>query len=121
MSLLDLSDVVADLSDEDALTVTRASSAPSYTNGRLDTPTTTTFTIAASVQPANSRDLERLPEGSRISDARAVFTTTELRTLGPTQSPDLVTIAGEAYEVQAVQLWANIGNYWRAVALKTGN
>ncbi len=115
-----MSDVVNALCDELALVVTR-SAASTYTGGRLDTPTTAALSISASVQPLTGRDLKRLPEGSRVSDALVLFTTTELKTSGAGQSPDLIAIGGESYEVQNVEAWGNVGSFWKAIVLKTGN
>ncbi len=113
MSFMDLSSVVDDMCDTLVLTVTR-SSASSYTAGRLDTPTASTFTITG-------KDLQRLPEGSRVSDARALFTTTELKTQGAAQSPDSVAIGGADYEVTTVEPWDTIGSFWKILALRKGN
>ncbi len=101
--------------------VTRQAPAKGYTAGRLDAPDTSTFTIDACVQPAGGRDLQRLPEGMRVMEIKAIFTATELKTAGSGQDPDLVTIDGEDYEVQKVERWAELGSYWKALALKVGN
>lgn len=114
MALFDLSQVVRDLSDEMALAVTRPA-ASTYTAGRLDTPSTTAFTIGASVQPTSGRDLKKFPEGTRISETRIVFTPTEL------MPRDLVVIDGEAFEVQGAEDWGSVGSYWKAFVRKTGH
>lgn len=98
-------------------TVTR-NTASYGSDGRLTAASPTTFSITASVQPLSGRDLQRLPEGKRTREARAVFTPTML-TPGP-NLPDQIQIDGLAWEVDSVQDWQNLGGYYRAVVLKMG-
>lgn len=120
MSLFDLVDVVDDLADLDHVTVTRRA-ASTYTAGRLDTPSTSTFGIAASVQPTSGKDLQRLPEGSRTAETRTVYTSTELRCQTAAQAPDLLTLEGESWEVQTAENWGSVGAYWKCIVQKTGD
>lgn len=110
---MDLSGVISALGTG-SYTVTRPT-ASSYTNGRLNAPSTSTFVINASVQPASGRDLQRLPEGQRSSEIKSIFTMTELRLT------DVVTIGSSTYQVQHVERWADSGNFFKALALKTGD
>ena len=112
----DMSDVV-DSFATDSYVVTRRSPS-TYTNGRLNAPTDTLLTILASVQPAEGRDLQRLPEGNRTQEVRAIYTSTELFTQGPGQDPDILAIEGYAYEVQRVEQFGMVGKYFKALALK---
>lgn len=117
---MNLADTVASLASG-TYTVTRYSASAYGTDGRLDAPTTSTFSILASVQPLTGRDLQRLPEGLRTAELLAVFTETELKTQGATQDPDSVSIDGFSYEVQTVDRWGTLGNYYRAVVAKKGH
>lgn len=112
----DMADVV-DSFATDTYVVTRRSPS-TYTNGRLDAPVNTLLSIDASVQPAMGRDLQRLPEGNRTMEVRAIYTTAELFTQGPNQDPDIIAIEGYAYEVQTVEQFGMVGNYYKALALK---
>lgn len=78
-----------------------------------------TFSILACAQPLNGRDLMRLPEGMREREAMALWTRTELRGKLADNDPDSVVIDGDTYEVTTVKRWANLGNYYRAVVVKT--
>lgn len=115
----DMSDVVESMIT-DTYAVTRRS-ASVYADGRLQDPVDQIFSINASVQPATGRDLQRLPEGTRTAEVRAIFTTSELLTQGVDQSPDVLAIEGFAYEVQTVEQWGSVGNYFKALAMKIGH
>lgn len=117
MSLTDLSGVIASLSSG-TYAVTRPAVA-AYDDGVLQEPDDdpTLFDIVASVQPATGRDLRRLPEGQDIFEVKVLFTQTELRTATfGGAGPDSVEINGESYQVQTVDRWAELGNYWRVLA-----
>jgi len=77
-------------------TVTRRG-AETVTSGLVTYAASTTFTIAASVQPPDGRVLRALPEGRHESDVRIVLTSTALRIA------DSVEIGDEAFEVFAVE------------------
>lgn len=115
----DLSDVV-DSMITDTYALTRRSPS-SYVDGRLQPSTNTVLSFSASVQPAMGRDLQRLPEGMRTAEIRAIFTTFPLLTQGAGQDPDIVAIEGDAYEVQTVEAWGNVGGFYKALALKLGH
>lgn len=117
---MDLSDVIVDLADQ-TITITRFG-AGAFVNGIAQAPSSSTFTCAASVQPANGRDLLRLEEGFRTRDVRALFVTTELRAadVAAGTAADQVELAdGTVFEVQHVEPWA-MGAFWRAVVLRIG-
>ncbi len=78
-----------------------------------------TFTCVACVQPLSGRELKRLPEGMREREAMAFWTSSELRGKLSTNDPDSIVIDGDVYEVTTVDRWANLGNYYRAVVVKT--
>jgi hypothetical protein len=95
--------------------VTRRAAGAYGADGRLDVAASTTLQIRAVAHPASGATLERLPEGKRTSDTMSVFTETELRTASPTQAPDKITIDGADYEVQTVERWSVLGNYFHVV------
>lgn len=79
--------------------------------GRVQEPSSSTFTIVAAISPASGRDLERLPEGRMDSETRTLFTATELRVGGQDQpyQADLVTVDGVQWEVQHAETWTHPG------------
>lgn len=88
-------------------TVTRRAAA-TYVLGNPVAGGTSTFTVQASVQPANGRDLLRLPEGRRSTESRVLYTTTQLLVgaQGAANESDLVAIDGKTWEVQLVETWS---------------
>ena len=98
------------------LTVTRTQ-AGTMADG-IETPgTSATFTITASVQPLDGRELQALPEGERGSEIRVIYTTTELKTRTATTATDRVEIDGEPYEVISVATWKAWGStHYRCLA-----
>lgn len=102
MSLLD--SITAFLTPGSPYTVTRKA-AGAYSTGYYAPGATTTFAIAASVQPVTGRDLRSLPEGQHAEESRVIYTATELRTRTPTTEPDVITIDGDPWEVTRVERW----------------
>jgi hypothetical protein len=71
--------------------------ADTWTAGLRSEGAPTVFTADMSIQPISGRDLRALPEGRRVEDARAVWSSTELRV------GDTITISDEPFEVYRVQ------------------
>lgn len=92
-------------------TYTRTRYAPgTVTNGVGARGAPALASIVASVQPITGKDLQSLPEGRRADEAKAVFTTSELRVA------DRVAIGGDVLEVDKVEQWDAFGaTYYRAV------
>lgn len=67
----------------------------------------TPYTIQASVQPANARDLQTLPEGRRLSKAYRLYSDSSMNSLQTTQNPDRVTLGDGEYEVVTKDPWQN--------------
>jgi len=72
----------------------------------------TPFTIKASCQPANPKDVELLPENRRNDGGTfTLYTDDVLITINesttPSSNPDQVTIQGERYEVFQSESWTN--------------
>jgi hypothetical protein len=67
---------------------------------------TSTFSIAASVQPYNGGILRVLPEGLHAEDVRHVFTETELRVR---PQPDRIAIGTDTFVAFAVEPYVGLG------------
>lgn len=88
-------------------TVTRYA-AGSYTNGVFTPGGTSTFSVAAAVQPIpQGRKLVIGPEGQSANDLRSLWTSTELRATAGT--PDTVSIGSETWKVFEVETWTGLG------------
>lgn len=74
-------------------------------DGRPSAPTTANVNITANVQPADGETLKTLPEARNAEDVRRLFTATELYNMRNGFLPDIVTIAGERFEVIKVGGW----------------
>jgi hypothetical protein len=92
-----------------------------YLNGRRQPPTTTSFDIRAAVQPATGRQLDRLPEGLRTHEAIAIWTRTELRTENANGEPDVISVGGFDYQIDAVNRWQPSGGYFMALATRVSS
>lgn len=101
-------------------TVTRYGVASYGSDGRLDAPSSAPLSVPAVVIPLSGRELQRLPEGLRTSELLQVFSSVALKTQGPGQAPDSIAIDGDAYQVQHVEPWSTLGNYYRAIVAKSG-
>lgn len=80
-----------------------------YVDGRwVDGTPVADVEIKASVQPATSRDLLRLPEGLRTRATVAVITDDDLRTANESLrvEADRIVHLGEEWEVVQVDEWA---------------
>jgi hypothetical protein len=89
-------------------TVTRTATR-NLSKGKATAGTTSTVSITASVWPARSNDLMRLPEMRRTGAAFTLMTTTELYTGGQGEDyeADTISIDGESWEVSAVDKWTD--------------
>lgn len=85
----------------------------SYSAGGIYAPgASSTFTIKAFVTKATGEQLERLPEGSRSTEAIAVFAfDTDLRAgrAAGGLPADRIAYRGEQWEVQLVDRWDDSG------------
>lgn len=82
----------------------RRYAAGTYTNGRWVPGAVTEIPIVASVQPAKSDELLRLPEGMRTKGVVKAYTDSELQPgdEGQRSQPDRIVWDGEEWEVQVV-------------------
>ena len=94
-----------------ALTVTRTAAGTTL-KGRYTPGATSTVTLAVGtfiVQPMGARDLLRLPEGLRTSEAKKLWSTVELKV---EPDPDVVTYGGRSYQVHALTDWSYAAGYF---------
>jgi hypothetical protein len=66
-----------------------------------------TLTIQASVQPAGAEDMQRLPEGQRLTGAVRIYTNDLLMTAEGDQKADVVVTSQGRYEVRVAERWEN--------------
>lgn len=94
---------------------------PAY-DGRYREGTPSTLSIRAVIQPVRGRDLLRLPEGQRTEEMIAIYTETELQTASAPGggTADVVSYRGKSYQVQTVEAWNELGNFYKAIAAKVG-
>lgn len=114
--LEDLCDVI-DLLASGVYTVTRRSP-PAYSGGRRLPPLQAVFTTRGSVQPASGLEIKRLPGGKSNRETMVIFSCIELKTAELGQEPDQIAIDGGVFEVESVQRWAALGNYYRAIVTR---
>jgi len=91
-----------------------------YVQGRLVTVTPSTLLVSACVQPASGRQLQRLPDGMRLSETISIWSEVELFVKTATSDPDLIEYRGNKYEVQISHPWDEHGNFFESVAVKVG-
>lgn len=112
MSVMDLSSVIASFSTG-TYEVQRPLGESTYDlNGRIVEPTFDELEVTACVQPTSGADLRRMPEGLQTEEVKTVWAPFKFLVR------DQVVIDGEPWEVQRVERWAELGNYWRAFATK---
>lgn len=115
---MDLSGVIASF-NTGTYAVTRSAAAAAYTAGRYGAPSTSTLQVPACVQPIDGRDLQKLSEGERVREPKTIYSAVELK--NTPGAADVISIDGDSYEVIKVQRWAELGNYWKCIALKLGD
>lgn len=120
VSLFDLSAEVLALSGN-TVTITRFNAQAFDSNGRLNASTTSsTFSLTASIQPLSGRDVQRLPEGLRDRRGHSIWHTTELRPADAAAGTpgDRFTYDGRTFEVISSERWADLGNFFKSIALQ---
>lgn len=117
MSVMDLSAPVLDFATG-TYTVTRASGVGSYVEGVFVPASTSTTGVVACVQPVSGRELQRLPEGLRAKELLSVFTVAALLVAAPGVRPDVVAIDGSNWQVERVERYAELGNYYHSIVSK---
>ncbi len=90
------------------LNVTRPSQTSISDSGEIVLGTPTTFTIKASVQPADRVQMEAQPQLRDYKQAFTLFSNSELLTSEASKSEsDVVSIYGKEFEVVTVEPWQN--------------
>ena len=113
MSLFDLSFVVDTLSAS-TVDVYRRADSTYDSNGRISVPTYTKMATAkASVQPQTD-SLNRNPEGFTESNKHYIWVNYAI------QDKDRIAYAGATYEVESVDRWGQMGNYYKATLKRLG-
>jgi hypothetical protein len=68
------------------------------------------------VQPATPREIQMLPEGSRLKDIISVWSASEMRGAdGKAAESDILVVDGKSYRVVRAEPWAHAG-YFRVFA-----
>lgn len=99
-------------------TVTRAGGPGSYVDGVFVPASTSSTSVLAMVAPLDGRELLRLPEGLRSKELKQVFTIAALRVSAAEERPDVVSIDGDSWQVERVERWAELGNFYRSIVSK---
>jgi hypothetical protein len=72
----------------------------------------TTINTYGSVQPANFKELQRLPESLQAHDVRSFYLNLEIVQDASTAYPDVLVFKGKRYQVQTAAPWLNFGAGW---------
>ena len=118
MPLLDVSDLLSDPDFATTFSVTR-SSASADTGGINQVASVTTQNVIGVVQPANSSDLQRLPDAEYQKGALTIFTTFRLISGGAGQTADIIGWNGANYTVMTTDDWSQYGGPGYIKALVT--
>lgn len=89
--------------------ITRASKAGSYVNGFWSAPKSSTFTMKASVQPLNPKEMQLLGGGDKLTGA-VKFYAEEKLSVGDEKGllpGDIATVGTEKYEIRQVEEWTS--------------
>lgn len=115
-----ISDAIKTVQGDSSVIVTRFRK-PEVVDGYVqDVEPKRDFPIRASFQPVSQKDLQLLPEGMRNQGTVKIYTETELLTVDTSEcgSPDRLCHEGVNYQVQSVDSWKDVGNYFRVIAVR---
>jgi len=116
--LEDLSDAVLDCSAP--IVVTRYEE-PTIVNGRKTAqPECCKLSIMASVSPLPSKEMERLPEGTKAKGAKLVISPERMYTVQVDENrpADEIHYGGVDYIVHSVSEWFELGGFYAYVAAR---
>lgn len=99
---IDVSDLLID-GDLGATTFTRLRPTTTYAKEGEASSTYASTSLAGIVQPAATTDANLLPEGVRISDVQAFYTSGDVTVGSASQLPDVLQCGGVNYRVLHVQ------------------
>ncbi len=97
--------------------------APTVISGvQVPDPAPQALQVEAAVFPAKPAELQRLAEGRRSSDLRAVLSVVPLFAQSDLNAADQIQIGGDLFEVSEVEAWGDgMGSdFWRALCLRAG-
>jgi uncharacterized protein (DUF885 family) len=94
-----------------------------YSGGIWQEPKDDKFHVTGSVQVARGHDLQDVSEARRVSAARKIYTTERLHTVETSElsQPDIIEWDGCLWQVETVDRWPHLGNYYKVIALKVDN
>lgn len=110
MADLDVSDLLLDPIFVDPLTLIHRTTAPNGFGENIITEVM--VNTVGSVQPANFKQIQRLPEALRNSDIRSFFIKAEIKVDGTGTYPDIILFKGYRYEIKTAAPWLNFGGGW---------
>jgi len=110
MAQLDVSELLLDPLFVDTVTLIHRTTVVNA-NGENVLTENSTGTVA-SVQPANNKQLSRLPEALQVADVRAFYIKAEVITDGTSQYPDIIVYGGKRFQVLTAAPWLNYGQGW---------
>jgi len=118
MAQLDVSDLLLDPDFVDPTTIIRrTTSVNDYGENIVSEPQQ--INTICSVQPANFKQLQRLPEALRMADVRSFFIKIEILQDKTSAYPDIILFQNQRYEVQTSAPWLNYGGGWcEAIAVR---
>lgn len=101
--VIDVSDILLD-PDFGPVAFTRRRPTSSLAKEGASATSYPSVTLNGIIQPATTKDAQLLPEGVRLSDVRAFFTSGDISAgNGSTQLPDLLQYGGETFRVLNLQ------------------
>ena len=117
--MIDMTDVVADLTLQAPQSVTILRSTGSWVAGGFQS-STAQFQVNGVVQPATDKEIGMLPEGDRVGQVMAFWLTVPVLLTHGGQSPgtsDILQYYGEKYRVLSVKHYGGAG-YWKALGTR---
>lgn len=112
MAQIDVSELLLDADFIDNLTLIHRTT--SVNDQGINVLAETSADTVGSVQPAPTKDIQRLPDALRMSDVRKFWIKAEILSDGDAQYPDLILFQGKRFQIINVEPWLNYGAGWNA-------
>lgn len=112
MALVDVSELLLDPDFVNTVSLIHRAATVS-SQGKTQIVETTIETIG-SVQPAPTKEIQRLPDALRMSDVRKFWIKAEILADGESQYPDIIVFQGKRFQIVNVETWLNFGLGWNA-------
>ena len=114
MPLMDFADTLSRMGETYTL---KAGAAGSVVDGHHVPGAGAETTVTAVVQPIEGEELQRLPEGWRVDEVLVAFTSTQVQGLDEAtgRGPDVLVVDGDEYQVERVEPWVKLGNFYRVL------